>query len=86
MDDVGTTHKEDMNAAMSFIVALYSQPPGTSMGSTRYNIFTNKKRNPKVMALPPATVNLLHCILWAHLQVMLWKAADCKGSRFVVIC
>ena len=35
------------------------------------------KRNPKVVALPPTSVNLLQHILRAHLQVMLWKASDC---------
>ena len=28
------------------------------------------------MALPPTSTNLLHHMLRAHLQVMLWKAAD----------
>ena len=35
LGDVGTTHKELMNAAMPFFVALYGQPPGTSMESAR---------------------------------------------------
>ena len=45
--DVGTTHKEFMNAAVSLFVAVYSQPTGTSMESARYSIFTKKKRTPK---------------------------------------
>ena len=32
---VGNTHTELMNAAMPFFVALYGQPPGTSMESAR---------------------------------------------------
>ena len=35
---------------MSFVVALYSQSPGTSMESAHYNILTKKKRNPKQVA------------------------------------
>ena len=35
LGDVGTTHTELMNAAMPFFVALYGQPPGTSMESAR---------------------------------------------------
>ena len=58
----------------------YSQPPVTSMESTCYNIFTKKKRNPKVMALPPTSANLLQHMLRAHFQIMLWKAADCEGT------
>ena len=34
LGDVGTTHTELVNA-MSFFVAVYSQPPGTSMKSAR---------------------------------------------------
>ena len=44
--DDGTTHTELIHAAMPLIVALYSQPPETSMASTYYNIFKKKKRNP----------------------------------------
>ena len=33
LGDVGTTHTELMNVAMSFFVELYGQPPGTSMES-----------------------------------------------------
>ena len=50
------------------------------MESTYYNIFIKKKRNPKVMALPPTSANLLQHILLAHLQIMLWKATDCEGT------
>ena len=62
--DVATTHTEVMNAEMPFFVALYSQPPGTSMESARYNIFSKKKKSPQVTALPPTSANLLHRILW----------------------
>ena len=61
----------------------YSQPPVTSMESTCYNIFTNKKRkkrDPKVITLPPTSANLLQHMLCAHLQIMLCKAADCEGT------
>ena len=50
------------------------------MESTCYNIFTKKKRNPKVMALPPTSANLLQHMLRTHLQIMLWKAANCEGT------
>ena len=76
--DVGTTHTELMNACMHFFVALYGRTPGAAMESIRYNIFTKKNRNTKVMALTPTSANLLQHILRAH-QVMLWKAVDCEG-------
>ena len=66
LGDVGTTHTKLMNAAMPFLVALYGQQPGTSMESSRYNIFTNKK-NTKVMAS-----KLFYCIIWSavHLNLL----------------
>ena len=63
LGDVGTTHTELMNAALSFFVALYGQPPGTSMESARKNIFTKKQKNPKVMASQP-----FHRIIWPHVS------------------
>ena len=42
--DVGTTHKELINATMPFLFfALDSQQPGTSMESARFNTLTKKK-------------------------------------------
>ena len=35
LGDVGTTDTELKNAAMSFFVSFYGQPPGTSMESAR---------------------------------------------------
>ena len=32
------------------------------------------------MALPPISANLLHHMLKAHLQIMLWKAADYEST------
>ena len=59
LGDVGTSHTELVNAVMPFSVALYSQPLGTSMESVRYNIFTEKKRNPKVIASHAVLTNYL---------------------------
>ena len=65
-----------MEAAKTFFVALYRQQPGASMASARFTMFTKKKKSPKIQALPPTSSNLLLHVLRAHLQVMLWKAAD----------
>ena len=77
--DIGTTHPELMNAAMLFFIALYGQPPGSSMESTRFTLFTKKKRNPKVMSLPLTSANLMQHILRGQFQVVFWKAANCQG-------
>jgi hypothetical protein len=63
-----------MEAAIPFFIALYGQPPGTSMESAHFTLFTKKKKSLKVMTLPPTSANLLQRVLRAHLQVMLWKA------------
>ena len=76
--DIDTTHLELMNVAMPSFVSATSQPLVTSMESTRYNIFTKTKRNPKVVASPPTSGILLQHMLRAHLQIMR-KAADCEG-------
>ena len=49
------------------------------MGSAHFTLFTKKKNNPKVMTLPPTSLHFLQHVLPAHLQVMLWKAADQQG-------
>ena len=63
-------------AALPFFTAFYQQLPGTSMESAHYNLFAKRKNPPKIMALPPTSANSSYHVLWAHLQVMLWKAAD----------
>jgi hypothetical protein len=65
-----------MKAAVTYFTALYGQKQGTSLQSARFLLFTNKRKSPKVMALPPTFANLLQHVLRAHLQVMLWKAAN----------
>jgi hypothetical protein len=74
LGEVGTTHTDLMEAAIPFFIALYGQPPGTSMESAHFTLFTKKKKSLKVMTLPPTSANLLQHVLRAHLQVMLWKA------------
>ena len=79
LGEVGITQAELLEAGKPFIVALYGQAPGTSMETARFNLFTKKKKSPKIMSLPPTSANLLQHLLRAHLQVMLWKAADQLG-------
>ena len=65
---------------------MYGQPPGTTMSVARYQYYTRKKGKPRrIMELPPTETNLLLHIKRAHLQVMLWKAADQQGPPQVDI-
>lgn len=76
LGEVNATEVNLLEAAKPFFLALYGQTPGTSMESARFTIFTKNKKSPKLMSLPPTTPNLLQHVLRAHLQVMLWKAAN----------
>ena len=46
------------------------------MESARFTLFTRKIKNPKIMALPPTSPNLMLHVWRAHLQIMLQKVAD----------
>ena len=76
LGDVSATEVELLEAAAPLLLALYGQLPGTSVESALYKLFTKKKKSPKVMSLLATTPNILQHVLRAHLQVMLWKAAD----------
>ena len=75
LGEVGATPTDLMEAAKPFFLALYGQQPDMSMESARFSLFT-KKKNAKVMTLPPTSDNLLLHVLRSHLQVMLWKAVN----------
>ena len=50
------------------------------MNTARYRLYTSKRGKPlRIMALPPTDANLLLHIQRAHLQMILWKAADQQG-------
>jgi len=75
LGEVEATHTDLMEATQTYFCALYRQPGGTSMVSARFKLFI-KKKTTKIMALPPISAIILLHVLRAHLQVMLWKAAD----------
>ncbi len=76
LGEVGATHDDLLKTATTFFVALYGQPAETSIESARFTLYTRNKKSPKVKALPPTSPNLFLHVLRAHLQAMLWKAAD----------
>ncbi|KAK3883809.1 hypothetical protein Pcinc_011872 [Petrolisthes cinctipes] len=60
LGELGATEADLLEAAKPFFLALYDQPPRTSMESARFMLFTKKKKKSlKVMALPPTSANLL---------------------------
>ena len=63
-----------------FFAALYGQALGTTMSEARYRIYSRKKGKPMhIMEIPPTEANLYILVRRAHLQMMLWKAADQQG-------
>ena len=79
--------QEDLMAVgEQFFVALYGQPSGSSMTQARYNLYTRKQAKPmRIMSLPPTDLNLFLHVKRAHLQMLLWKAADQLGPPDVYI-
>ena len=76
LGEVGAISEDLIEAAGSYFIALYGQSPGTSLQSARFQLFASKKKSLKVMALPPTSSNSWQHVLRAHLQIILWKAAD----------
>ena len=76
LGEMGATHDDLLKTATTFFLALYGQPAETSIESASVTLYTRNKKSPKVKALPPTSPNLFLHVLRAHLQTMLWKAAD----------
>jgi hypothetical protein len=66
-----------ITAGHKFVSILYKEKQmHTSMNQLRHTIFMSKKDTPKIKSLPPTDPALDEHIKRAHLQTMLWKAAD----------
>ena len=60
----------------AFVLALYGQKKTDSLNSARYKMYMSRKKPPPLKKLPLTDNNLQLHVLRAHLQKMLWKAAD----------
>ena len=86
LGEESATHVDLMAVGQHFFAALYGQTTGTSMTQARYNLYTHKKVKPlRIMLLPPTDTNLYLLVRRAHLQMLLWKAADQQGPPDVYI-
>ena len=79
--------QEDLTAVgEELFVALYGQPSSSSMTQARCNLYTCKQRKPMhIMSLPPTDPNIFLPVKRAHLQMLLWRAADQLGPPDVSI-
>ena len=62
--------------AEEFFQAFYGQKKAASLNNARCRVYKSRKKNPALKNLPPTGQNLLLHTLRAHLQMLLWKAAD----------
>ena len=86
LGEESATHVDLMAVGQHFFAALYGQPTSTSMIQARYNMYTRKQAKPlRIMLLPPTDTNLYLHVRPAHLQMLLWKAADQQGPPDVYI-
>ena len=86
LGEESSTHADLMAVGQEFFAALYGQPTGTSMTQAPYNLYTRKHWKPlRIMLLPPTDTNLYLHVRRAHLQMLLWKAADQQGPPDVSI-
>jgi hypothetical protein len=86
LGEEGATKTDLMAVGQQFFAALYGQPTETSMTQARYNLYTRKQGKPLcIMSLPPTDINLYLHVRCAHLQMLLWKAADKQGPAGVSI-
>ena len=67
---------EILDSWRHFFSLLYGAKSNTTMNDLRYSMFTKMKDTPKLNMLPPTDENLVHHLKRAHLQCMIWKAAD----------
>ncbi|KAK2193921.1 hypothetical protein NP493_6g09010 [Ridgeia piscesae] len=67
---------ELQEAAYTFFLPLYGQKGCTTMNDAHAHSYRCHKKPPPLKKLPPIDANLQLHMLRAHLQMLLWKAAD----------
>lgn len=81
----GATDLQIQEAVRAFFLALYNQKKSASVNVARYDIYRKRKTPPAPKTLPPTERNAHLHGQRAHLQVLLWKAADCPHPPAVEI-
>ena len=71
--------------AGAFFLALYGQKKTDSLNSARYKMYMSRKKPPPLKKLAPTDNNLQLHVLRAHLQMMLWKAADQRHHQSTLV-
>ena len=72
----GATHAQLQETAHTFFLPLHGQKGCTTVNDARAHFYRGYKKPPPLKKLPPTDANLQLHVLRAHLQMLLWKAAD----------
>ena len=72
----GATHAQLQETAYTFFLPLYGEKGCTTINDVRAHSYRCHKKPPPLKKLPPTDANLQLHVLRAHLQMILWKAAD----------
>ena len=72
----GTIHAQLQETAYTFFLPLYGQKGCTTMNDARAHFYRGHKKPLPLKKRPPTDANLQLHVLRAHLQMLLWKAAD----------
>ena len=76
LGEMDASEADLMATATAFYFALYSQKKSNTINSARYDIFRKRKNPPPRKSLSPTESNMALHVQRAHLQVLVWKAAD----------
>ena len=74
-----------LKAGTNFLASLYGSAQVSDLNSLRYQVFSKKKDPPKIKTLPPTNASAAEHIRYAHLQTLIWYAADQMGPPDVDI-
>ena len=72
----GVIHAQLQETAYTFALPLYGQKGCTTTNDAHAHFYRGHKKPPPLNKLPPTDANLQLHVLRAHLQMLLWKAAD----------
>ena len=76
LEKLGVTHTQLEETVYTFFLPIYGQKGCTTMNDARAHIYRSHKKPPPLKKRPPTDANLQLHVLRAHLQMLLWKAAD----------
>ena len=76
LGEESATQTDLQKAGTSFFLSLYCQKESTSLNAARHDIYRKRKNPPPLKSLPTTDANLALHVQRAHLQMLLWKAAD----------